>query len=96
MFEGGGFGVGVTVTPLDAQPYPVELLPPGVTARATWEGEVAQARTDCSTRDLDATSPFMGGQVTLRWIYNHMIGEYAGHAGHADLLRERIDGTTGV
>jgi uncharacterized damage-inducible protein DinB len=65
-------------------------------ARATWEGEVAQARINCSTRDLDATSPFMGGQVTLRWIYNHMIGEYARHAGHADLLRERIDGTTGV
>jgi Protein of unknown function (DUF664) len=29
-------------------------------------------------------------------IYNHMIAEYARHAGHADLIRERIDGTTGV
>jgi uncharacterized damage-inducible protein DinB len=66
------------------------------TARATWEAEVAQARTNASARGLDETSPFMGGQVTLRWIYNHMIGEYARHAGHADLLRERIDGATGV
>jgi hypothetical protein len=29
-------------------------------------------------------------------IYTHMIGEYARHNGHADLIRERIDGTTGV
>jgi uncharacterized damage-inducible protein DinB len=65
-------------------------------ARATWEGEIAQARANCAGRELDETSPFMGGQVTLRWIYNHMIAEYARHAGHADLLRERIDGVTGV
>jgi hypothetical protein len=34
--------------------------------------------------------------VSLRWIYIHMIGEYARHCGHADLIRERIDGVTGV
>ena len=38
----------------------------------------------------------MGGAVTLRWIYAHMIAEYARHNGHADLIRERIDGRTGV
>jgi hypothetical protein len=32
---------------------------------------------------------------SLRWVYLHMIEEYARHNGHADLLRERIDGTTG-
>ena len=32
----------------------------------------------------------------LRWIYLHMIEEYARHNGHADLLRERIDGATGM
>jgi Protein of unknown function (DUF664) len=32
---------------------------------------------------------------SLRWIYLHMIEEYARHNGHADLLRERIDGATG-
>ena len=31
----------------------------------------------------------------LRWIYIHMIEEYARHNGHADLLREQIDGVTG-
>jgi uncharacterized damage-inducible protein DinB len=65
-------------------------------ARATWDDEVARSRTASAARDLHATSPFMGGQVTLRWIYSHMIAEYARHAGHADLLRERLDGTTGA
>jgi hypothetical protein len=65
-------------------------------ARTTWESEIAQARHNCSGRGLEETSPFMGGQVTLRWIYTHMIAEYARHAGHADLIRERIDGATGV
>ena len=32
---------------------------------------------------------------TLRWIYSYLIKEYARHLGHADLLRERIDGITG-
>ena len=31
----------------------------------------------------------------LRWVYLHMIEEYARHIGHLDLLRERIDGSTG-
>ena len=33
--------------------------------------------------------------VSVRWVYLHMIEEYARHNGHADLLRERIDGVTG-
>ncbi len=36
-----------------------------------------------------------GRHISLRWIYTHMIEEYARHNGHADLLRERIDGATG-
>jgi len=35
------------------------------------------------------------GTVSLRWVLNHMIEEYARHNGHADLLRERIDGAVG-
>ncbi|MFI1397969.1 DUF664 domain-containing protein [Streptomyces sp. NPDC020681] len=54
-----------------------------------------RARVNCAARALDDSSPFMGGQVTLRWIYTHMIAEYARHCGHADLI-ERIDGRTGV
>jgi hypothetical protein len=65
-------------------------------ARATWGAEITQARANGAAHGLDETSPFMGGEVTLRWIYTHMIGEYARHAGHADLIRERIDGSTGA
>ena len=48
-------------------------------------------------RDLDELSPEPDGgrPVSLRWIYLHMIEEYARHNGHADLFRERIDGMTG-
>jgi hypothetical protein len=50
--------------------------------------------------DLDATAAGVrDGQrveVSLRWIYVHMIEEYARHNGHADLLREVVDGATGV
>jgi len=39
--------------------------------------------------------PDAGPPVNLRWILLHLIGETARHAGHADILREQIDGTTG-
>jgi uncharacterized damage-inducible protein DinB len=35
------------------------------------------------------------GKLSLRWVLNHMIEEYARHIGHADLIRERIDGAVG-
>ena len=48
--------------------------------------------------DLDAVATFPNGRgifFNLRWILIHMIEETARHAGHADLIRESIDGTTG-
>ena len=36
-----------------------------------------------------------GGRFTLRWVLLHLLEETARHAGHADLLREAIDGTIG-
>jgi uncharacterized damage-inducible protein DinB len=65
-------------------------------ALATWRAEIAWAGKLCAERDLADTGRFLGQHVSLRWIYVHMIEEYARHNGHADLLRERIDGTTGV
>jgi uncharacterized damage-inducible protein DinB len=65
-------------------------------ALATWRAEIARAREHCAARSLADTGRFMGQDVSLRWIYVHMIEEYARHNGHADLLRERIDGVTGV
>ncbi|MFF0292482.1 DinB family protein [Kitasatospora sp. NPDC004615] len=65
-------------------------------ALATWRAEIARTRELCAARALTDTGRFMDQDVSLRWIYVHMIEEYARHNGHADLLRERIDGTTGV
>jgi uncharacterized damage-inducible protein DinB len=48
-----------------------------------------------TARSLDETGLRRGEPCSLRWIMIHMIEEYARHNGHADLLRERIDGTTG-
>lgn len=39
--------------------------------------------------------PIEGNQHTLRWVLAHMTSETARHAGHADILREQLDGTTG-
>lgn len=44
--------------------------------------------------DLLARRERHGSRVSLRWILVHMIEEYARHAGHADLMREAIDGAT--
>ena len=63
---------------------------------ATWHAEIARAREHCATRALSDTGRFADQDVSLRWIYVHMIEEYARHNGHADLIRERIDGIIGV
>jgi uncharacterized damage-inducible protein DinB len=44
---------------------------------------------------FDVVGTDEGERFSLRWIMAHMIEEYARHNGHADLLRERIDGATG-
>lgn len=59
---------------------------------------VARVSRDLAAgHDLDeqVKKPRRGRNVDLRWIYVHMIEEYARHCGHADLIRELIDGRTG-
>ena len=69
-------------------------------AFATWHRECEAARKniaaagsldDLGTRHSRGTTE----PVSMRWIMLHLIEEYARHNGHADLLRERIDGATG-
>ncbi|WP_091601126.1 DinB family protein [Micromonospora mirobrigensis] len=67
---------------------------------AIFAAEVAAAREAVAGLPLDTTFPRPRRDGTpehrnLRWAYLHMIEEYARHNGHADLLRERIDGVTG-
>ena len=69
--------------------------------RELWADRVAASRrivdAALETGDLGVTHPAWGGQArpSLRWVLVHMIEEYARHNGHADLLRESIDGETG-
>jgi uncharacterized damage-inducible protein DinB len=64
---------------------------------ATWRAECELARKAvAATPSLEVVGVQRSGRrASLRWILVHMIEEYARHNGHADLLRERIDGQTG-
>jgi uncharacterized damage-inducible protein DinB len=70
--------------------------------RAAWHDSVARSRS-LVTEALElgdlgqrARKPWPTGEPpSLRWILVHMIEEYARHNGHADLIRESIDGATG-
>jgi uncharacterized damage-inducible protein DinB len=64
-------------------------------AFATWREEIEHARAISAAKPLDAVGDRNGQDCSHRWILVHMIEEYARHNGHADLLRERIDGATG-
>lgn len=67
-----------------------------VEARAAWEEEVGRAREVVEAAGPDGTGSLGGTAVSVVWILTHVIAEYARHVGHADLVRERIDGSTGV
>ncbi|MFE3168740.1 DinB family protein [Streptomyces sp. NPDC059224] len=64
-----------------------------------WQTEIETARRNAAGFGLDdlskGRSRHTGERISLRWIHTHMIEEYARHNGHADLIRERIDGSTG-
>jgi hypothetical protein len=62
-------------------------------ARLVAEWRLADAAAAAST--LDDTITVRGEVMSVRAVYVHMIQEYAQHNGHADLLRERLDGVTG-
>jgi hypothetical protein len=67
-------------------------------AWAAWRAEVVYAdRFVAATPDLLSVSvpDADRGPLSLRWVLIHMIEEYARHIGHADLLRQRIDGRVG-
>ncbi|MET9516955.1 DinB family protein [Streptomyces sp. NPDC002994] len=64
-----------------------------------WQAEVEHARRiEREAESLDVTGHWArtGEDVSLRMVMLHMMHEYARHNGHADFLREGIDGTVGV
>ena len=87
------------------------IFAPGLDWEASFRevatADVAEAfrlwRAECDhARALVAAAPSFdvkgfrhSGFFSLRWVMTHMIEEYARHNGHADLIRERLDGSTG-
>jgi uncharacterized damage-inducible protein DinB len=68
-------------------------------AFAAWQAEVEHARRierEAESLDVIGHQPRWGEDVSLRLVILHVIHEYARHNGHADLLREGIDGTVGA
>lgn len=70
-------------------------------AEETVEGIIAEYEQECE-RSREAAGAYelstkrthgRLGEISLRWIYLHMIEETARHAGHADILREQLDGS---
>ncbi|GFE26586.1 hypothetical protein Sliba_70390 [Streptomyces nigrescens] len=64
-----------------------------------WQTEVAHARRieqEAASLDVTGYQPRWGEHVSLRVVMLHLIHEYARHNGHADFLREAIDGTVGA
>lgn len=61
----------------------------------TWHSECKISREIASNHQLNDTGQRRGEPCSLRWIYVHMIEEYARHNGHADLIRELVDGDVG-
>jgi len=87
----------------DAKSWPNTFRP---TAKDTVDSVLADYRTTvrqaneriraCANLSQPAAaSPDRGSSPTMRWALTHMIEETARHAGHADILREQIDGSTG-
>ncbi len=73
---------------------PEDTLAAAIAAyRQTWvdvDAVVAGAHFDARCQEVDS-----GSLPTLRWVVAHLLEETARHAGHADILRELIDGQTG-
>jgi uncharacterized damage-inducible protein DinB len=75
------------LVPLDGADWESDL--------AAWQSECEASRAAAARFPLDHTGLRHGKPCSLRWIYTHMIEEYARHNGHADLIRELVDGSVG-
>ena len=62
---------------------------------ATWQAECEHSRRAALSRELDDVGVRHGQPCSLRWVYVHAFEEYARHNGHADIIRELVDGNVG-
>ena len=87
LFHDHEVGEDSEFAPLDDADWEADL--------ASWQAQCESAREAAAPRSLEDTGERDGAPVSLRWIYTHMIEEYARHNGHADLIRELLDGSAG-
>jgi uncharacterized damage-inducible protein DinB len=80
-------GEDLELAPLDDADWATDL--------AGWHAECDASRAAAAAHELDDTGLRDGQPCSLRWIYVHLIEEYARHNGHADLIRELVDGRVG-
>ena len=80
-------GIDDELVPLDDADWTADL--------AAWQDECDRSQAAAEEKELDFEGTFFGKPISLRWIYLHMIEEYARHNGHADLIRELLDGAVG-
>jgi uncharacterized damage-inducible protein DinB len=80
-------GVDDELVPLDDADWAADL--------AAWQAECDRSQAAAEDKDLGYEGALEGKRLSLRWIYLHMIEEYARHNGHADLIRELLDGAVG-
>ncbi len=79
---------------VDFHPGPLDTLDEAV---AILHREIERGRRIAATTPLDtpAANQRKGRPVNLRWILVHLVEEYARHCGHADLIRQALDGSVG-
>ena len=84
---------------LDAPPPDDTVQPDDTTASVIAGYRAASAQADAVARTAELDEPCRGDDsgepVNLRWVLAHLLEETARHAGHADIVRELIDGSTG-
>jgi uncharacterized damage-inducible protein DinB len=79
---------GSPLVPLDDAQWEQDL--------AAWRGECQASNVAAASRSLEDAGVWRDKEVSLRSIYLHVIQEYARHNGHADLMRELLDGSVGL
>jgi len=93
----GGEDIGPLYDPALGKDHDYDDLDPALAEQdfATYAEECRLADATAARLSFDDPVTAGGDTFSLRFVYVHMIAEYSRHNGHADLLRERIDGVTG-
>ncbi|GAA3010774.1 DinB family protein [Actinokineospora diospyrosa] len=84
-------GVKVTDWPATFHAAPTDTVTDVVTGYRDTVKRANEILDQCT----DPSAPLARAAPSVRWVLTHMIEETARHAGHADILRELVDGTTG-